>query len=377
MKILIINGGENSNPGGINKTVRETAKNLSALGHHIFLLQDNPNNKPERELTDGYQVIRIKSPGGKYLYGINLKILFNLKKLLSEIEPDIVHVHAYHTLLALEISLLIRNSNFKMPIVFSPHLDVYKSTFAGKYFWNIYDHFGKSLFKHSDHIVSFSKFEANNLMNSYNIDKQNITIIPHGVNFIDYQQKIYNKNTCKLLYSGHLVERKGVNYIIESLNHLINVLNFKNVELTIIGDGPEKSNLKSLSKKYNLDNHVIWKSFLSDERYIKEIKSSDMFLLLSNSEAYGITVAEALALGTPCIVTKNTAIKEFLNETGCFGVDYPPDPEEVANMVLKIYHDQVKVGPFTEKIRTWDKVARDYEKLYSNLLKTDDEYEIR
>lgn len=182
------------------------------------------------------------------------------------------------------------------------------------------------------------------------------------------KKRIIDKSeSCNLLYSGYLIERKGVNYILDSLNSLINELKFSNVKLTIIGEGPEKSKLSKLSKNLNVDNHVIWKSFLSYEDFIKEIKNSNIFLLLSNSEAYGIIVAEALALGTPCIVTKITALKEFLNEPGCFGVDYPPNSNEVANLIMKMYGSDLEVGPFSEKIRTWDKVAEDYEKAYYNL----------
>ncbi len=194
-----------------------------------------------------------------------------------------------------------------------------------------------------------------------------MSIIPLGVNVIS-KKKLKRNKKLHLLYSGYLVERKGVNYILYSLNTLINELNFKNVKLTIIGEGPEKSKLLKLSKNLKVDNHVMWKSFLTREEFIKEIINSNIFLLLSNSEAYGITVAEALALGTPCIVTKITALKEFLNEPGCFGVDYPPDPKEVANLIMKMYGSNLEVGPFSQKIRTWDKVAEDYEKAYTNLI---------
>ena len=98
-------------------------------------------------------------------------------------------------------------------------------------------------------------------------------------------------------------------------------------------------------------------------------KKSDIFLLLSQSENYGIVVPEALTMGTPVIVTKRTALNEFLNEPGCFGVDYPPDPKEVANLILKIYKSDIKVGPFTKKIRTWNEVALDYEQLYLRFIK--------
>ena len=90
-------------------------------------------------------------------------------------------------------------------------------------------------------------------------------------------------------------------------------------------------------------------------------------MLLSKNENYGITVAEALALGTPVIVTKHSALREFLSEPGCFGVDYPPNPREVAELILKIVNSDVKVGPFSRKIRTWEEVVKDYEEIYSTL----------
>ena len=140
------------------------------------------------------------------------------------------------------------------------------------------------------------------------------------------------------------------------------------VVLTIIGDGPEKKRLQRLAEKLGTTDKIEWRSFLRRKEFINMIKKADVFLLLSESEAYGIIVAEALALGTPVIVTKRTALKEFLNEPGCFGVDYPPNPEEVAELILKIVDSDVKVGPFSKKIRTWDEVVEDYERVYLQLM---------
>ena len=94
------------------------------------------------------------------------------------------------------------------------------------------------------------------------------------------------------------------------------------------------------------------------------MKRADLLLLLSNSEAYGIVVAEALALGTPCIVADATALHEFVAEPGCFGVDYPPDPEKVARLITEVFESSVQVGPFSDKIRPWGAVGRAYERLY-------------
>ncbi len=360
---------ETTAPGGINKTVRELAKNLSRRSHELIVLQSNPLNLPEEELIDGFKIIRVKSRFENNLYGLSPELYIYLKNHLKSMNPDLIHIHGYQSLFSIEVVYALKRFKLGIPIVFSPHMDIYPSTFAGKYFWNIYNFFGKTIFKHIDYIVSPSNFEALNIINNYSINKEHISIIPHGINLIESKNKINDKNhSCNLIYSGYLIKRKGVSHILDSLNILINELKFKNVKLTIIGEGPEKSNLAKLSKNLKVDNHIIWKSFLPRTKFIKKIKNSDIFLLLSNSEAYGITVAEALALGIPCIITKITALKEFIHEPGCFGVDYPPDPKEVAKMILKIYKDDVKVGPFSDKIRTWHKVSEEYEKLYLNIL---------
>ena len=140
------------------------------------------------------------------------------------------------------------------------------------------------------------------------------------------------------------------------------------MNLTIVGDGPEKKKIEKLIKNLNLFKYITWKKKLPQSELIKLYKESDIFILLSESEAYGIVVAESLACGTPVIVTRRTALEEFIKEPGCFGVNYPPDPKEVANLILKIVKSDVKVGPFSKKIRTWDKVVEDYEKTYSNVL---------
>ena len=369
MKILMTNYMETTYPGGISKVIKETCEGLSKNGHDVMVLQPNPYNLPPEESYEGFNIIRVK-PVLKEVYGFNVNAYLYIKRILKNFPADVIHIHGYQTLFSLLVSKAIKSYDKDIPLIFSPHTDIYRTTLAGKYFWPIYNYFGKSNFSDSDYIISPSHFEAQFIAKNYQIDEDNISIIPHGVNLIDPKKIVQKNGKCNLLYSGHLVERKGVHHILNSLNSLVNELNFQKARLTIVGDGPEKSKLIKQCKDLKLDDYVIWKSFLTYEELINEIKNSDMFLLLSNSEAYGIIVAEVLALGTPCIVTKATALEEFLNEPGCFGVDYPPDPESVANLIIELYQNKIDVGPFSEKIRTWDKVALDYENLYLNIIKS-------
>jgi len=167
------------------------------------------------------------------------------------------------------------------------------------------------------------------------------------------------------------LKRKNVQSIVESLDVLVHGVGVHGASLTIVGVGPERASISRSIRERGLEAHVTMKPFLTSQGLAHEMKHADLFLLLSNSEAYGIVVAEALALGTPCIVADATALHEFVAEPGCFGVDYPPDPEKVARLITEVFESTAQVGPFSGKIRTWEAVGRAYERLYCRCVEGD------
>ncbi len=364
----MINYLETTSPGGISKTVMELAQNISKK-NEVTVLQPNPSKLSPEESINGFKIIRVSSSidNTKYLYGLNFEIYRYLKKHFMELNPDVVHVHGYHHLMPIESIHTIKNINPHVPVIFSPHLDIVRGRFVGKYLWNIYNIFARTVFTKSAGIISCSKFESENI-SEIGVDQAKITIIPHGVDLIEPKNDKNPGETIKLLYTGHLIPRKGIDHILEGLNCLIMDKDVKNVALTVVGDGPEKQKLIKMAENMGIQDYVEWKSFLSNEELIKTVKSADIYMLLSRSEAYGIAVAEALALGTPCIVTNRTALKEFSNENGCYTVEYPPDPEEVAETIIKVYNSNNGVGPLSSKIRTWGQVAEDYEVIYRSVI---------
>jgi len=385
MKVLLINYMETTHPGGINMVVREIAKNISTMGHECVVLQPNPANLPDEEVYEGFKIIRVSSLLDKYFYGLSLGIYQFLKNNLKNINPDVIHVNGYHTLQSIEVIHTIKRLNPSIPLIFSPYHDIAPGTVAGKYFMGIHNYFGKRAIELCDYITSVSQFEAKSTIDILNVDPNKLRVIPTGVNVLDHlesqdidlsknivgvdkSKEINGDKKINLLYTGYLITRKGVDFLLESLNALIHDFGVKNVILTVVGEGPEKKNLLELSKELKLDEYIVWKPFLSRDKLLKKIKDSDIFLLLSRSEAYGITVAEALVLGTPCIITESAALKEFSNEPGCFIVDYPPKPHEVAGTILDVYKKDVTIGPFTKKIQPWNKISKDYEELYEGVL---------
>jgi len=369
MNILITNGSEVTSPGGVHKTILELARNFSLMGYKVTVLQANPQNLPKEEIFEGFKIIRIGTKFGDLMYGVNPEMYLYLKDHFKELKPDVIHVHGYHTLFFPEIIYLIKKFHPEGTIIFSPHFGISShDTFVGKYLWKPYNELiGNKIMKYPTKIIAASNFEATNINHVLGVPKNKIIVIPHGVDIIDLKKISRNCNKLNLLYAGYLLELKGVQYIIEALDELIHK-NGTDVLLTIVGKGPYEDKLKKLAKELDVDDFIDWKEFMHKEELIDEYKKADIFLLTSKSENYGIVVPEALALGTPVIVTKIPALEEFLNEPGCFGVDYPPDPVKLSELIQEINSKDIEVGPFSSKIRTWDKVTEDYEKIYYKML---------
>jgi len=380
MRILLVNYMETTAPGGINKAVRELAKNLSKSIHEVTVLQSNPLDLPEEEMYEGFKIIRISSKFEKHLYGLSYEMYKYLKKHFKELNPDIVHVHGYHTLFSPEIIYSIKKISPETPVVFSPHFDIFShDKFAGKYLWDPYNKiFGKKFSQYPAITFVASNFEGNNVNKLLEVPKEKIRVIAHGVDYNDVIAREYvdvidrekKKTRVNLLFVGYLLELKGVQYIIEAVAELVKRYNVE-VCLRIVGEGPYEKELRKLAKNLKVDPFIKWEGFVQpsqNEKLMEYYTNSDIFLLLSESENYGIVVSEALSMGTPVIVTKRTALTEFLDEPGCFGVDYPPKPEKVAKLIMDINENDVNIGPFSAKIRNWNEVDTEYLKVYNEVL---------
>jgi glycosyltransferase involved in cell wall biosynthesis len=364
MKLLFVNYMETTAAGGINTVVREVGGALAHRGHEVTVLQPNLHRRPPEELCQGFRIRRVPAPLSGLLYGFDVRLWGDMAALYRTITPEVVHVHGFHSLFSAEAVYLLRRIDADVPLVFSFHLDVYRERFLARRLWNAYKLVGKKMVDALTHVIAFSQFEADTIAREFHVPHERMSVIPHGVPVIDTRKTRAPGAGPRLLYAGHLLKRKNVQSIVESLDVLVHEQSVHGASLTIVGVGPERARISRSIRERGLEAYVTMKPFLTSEGLAHEMKRADLFLLLSNSEAYGIVVAEALALGTPCIVADATALHEFVAEPGCFGVDYPPDPEKVARLITEVFESTAQVGPFSGKIRTWGEVVRAYERLY-------------
>lgn len=175
-----------------------------------------------------------------------------------------------------------------------------------------------------------------------------IAIIPNGINLLDYPDfnKINNTKR-KLLFLSRIHEKKGIELLINSWNELDSSYT-KNWRIEIIGSGKDDyiQKLRDLINKYQLDSSIeISKSVYGIEK-LKKYQSSDLFVLPSYSENFGIVIAEALACKLPVITTKGVPWSE-LNLLGCgewIDIGLEPLKESLKRMLLKSNDELLKMG---------------------------------
>ncbi|APH68978.1 N-acetyl-alpha-D-glucosaminyl L-malate synthase BshA [Bacillus spizizenii] len=200
-------------------------------------------------------------------------------------------------------------------------------------------------------------------------------------NFID--ERVYLKKNTAAIKEKHgiLPDEKVVIHVsnfrkVKRVQDVIRV--FRNIagktkaKLLLVGDGPEKSTACELVRKYGLENQVL---MLGNQDRVEELYSiSDIKLLLSEKESFGLVLLEAMACGVPCIGTNIGGIPEVIkNNVSGFLVDVG-DVAAATDRAMSILEDEQLSKRFTEAAMEMlknefssQKIVSQYEQIYADL----------
>ncbi|AKE23987.1 MULTISPECIES: N-acetyl-alpha-D-glucosaminyl L-malate synthase BshA [Bacillus] len=200
-------------------------------------------------------------------------------------------------------------------------------------------------------------------------------------NFID--ERVYLKKNTAAIKEKHgiLPDEKVVIHVsnfrkVKRVQDVISV--FRNIagktkaKLLLVGDGPEKSTACELIRKYGLEDQVL---MLGNQDRVEELYSiSDLKLLLSEKESFGLVLLEAMACGVPCIGTNIGGIPEVIkNNVSGFLVDVG-DVTAATARAMSILEDEQLSNRFTkaaiemlENEFSSKKIVSQYEQIYADL----------
>lgn len=294
--------------------------------------------------------------------------IIDIVRLIRKEKPDIVHTHLsysfYYTALA---ELLLFKSKIKL--VYTEHNTSNKR--RENLLFKPIESFIYSLYAK---IICISNDTEAMLRQWLDFKKNKLVRIYNGINVhkfknasaIDLRKEHNLKADSKLLICvGSLSEQKNQELLIRALSRLES-----NYYILFIGRGVLKDHLVNLTKQLAVENRVFFLGLKPNvEVYYK---SCDLFVLPSKWEGFGLVAAEAMAAGTPVLVSSVPGLSQLVGDAG-----FQFESENLEDLKTKIEYIfsnpdivQTKVELAKERVKIFsiEKMAQNYLNEYNNLL---------
>lgn len=199
----------------------------------------------------------------------------------------------------------------------------------------------KQLYPYTDHTVAISEFTRQETLRVYpRLDPSKLTRIYCGIShdvFFDPQLP----REPRVVIMGTLTKFKNADWVIRALSLLKKEPQFQQVTLVIKGKGEEKANLLQLTEELGLQQSVtIIDEFYTNEQLRNLLGSSRVVVHAAYNEAFGLAPVEAMACGTPAVVTGSGGTGETVVD-GVSGLYFQPgDITDLARQLKRLLSDE-------------------------------------
>jgi glycogen(starch) synthase len=250
--------------------------------------------------------------------------------IISQKTPhDIIHAHDWMTALA---GIEARKYSGK-PFVYHVHaLETDRSGINVNK--EIYD-LEKYALHSADRIIAVSHFTKNNIIEFYGIDPNKISVVHNAVSRtkVSKQADLIRKKPDEkiVLFLGRVTFQKGPDYFLEAAAKVLKKT--KKVRFVIAGYGDMVNKLVERAAELRIGRNVHFTGFLKREEVEQVFSASDVYVMSSVSEPFGISCLEAVLFDVPVIISKQSGVAEVLSHS--LKVDFW-DTNELANMIFAL-----------------------------------------
>ena len=256
----------------------------------------------------------------------------------------------------------------------------------------------KEIGKKAENIVVMSKLAVDFLIHSYNLPKQKIKLIEHGVPDFDFiQRKIYKKklnleNKKSLLTFGLLSRDKGIETVIQTLPRVVEkhpeivyIIMGKTHPNVVRSSGEEYRNyLKVLVERNDLRKYVyFYDKYVTNEELFGYLSAIDIYITpyLNEAQITSGTLSYAIGAGAAVVSTPYWHAKELLSD-GRGKIFNFKDSDTLADLLIKLFDNPEELSRIRKKAyqygrkTIWPEIGARYLKLVANVLKTVPEVKI-
>jgi glycosyltransferase involved in cell wall biosynthesis len=229
-------------------------------------------------------------------------------------------------------------------------------------------------------IITANSTHTANLVSA--VSQRTAEIIPWGATVkVDPSAKKEPQPIPLLLFSGRLIERKGVNFLLRAMPA---ILAKRQVRLVVTGDGHYRREWEDLARELGLNGAVTFAGFVSNEELGSLFRSCSIYVhpaiydSRGDTEGLGVVLVEALSNRKPVVASKVGGIVDVIKhgETGLLVPE--KDPEAIAKAVLRLldnpdYAQQLgeQGCAYATDYFNWDRIIDRYEDIYRKCVRSD------
>ena len=266
--------------------------------------------------TKGGNTTTFKHLGGKYTfsgkYGMNLmeevmRYAYVASKIASEQDFDVIHAHDWLTYLAGIVAKRISGK----PLVVHVHATEFDR--SGENVNRMVYDLERTGMEQADAVIAVSNLTRNIVINRYGIDKSRVFTVHNAVDFSD-KEEIKTVKTVKekvITFLGRITFQKGPEYFIEAANKVLKA--YPNVRFVMAGSGDMMNKMVKRVAKLKIGAKFTFTGFLTGDDVTKMYAQSDVYVMPSVSEPFGISPLEAMRMGVPVIISKQSGVSEVLD----------------------------------------------------------------
>lgn len=335
--------------GGSGVVATELGKALAEKGHHVhFITYSQPVRLDYFSENLIYHEVPVASyPLFEYQpYELNLSS--KLVDVVKHEKLDLLHVHYAipHASAAYMAKQILASQGINIPFITTLHgTDI---TLVGKD--ESYEPVITFSINQSDGVTAVSESLKRDTYKYFNVERE-IKVIPNFIDFEAYRtqhhpclKKTHSPNGEKILI--HISNFRQVKRVGDVLRIFDKVRKEIPSKLILVGDGPERGNIEKLCRELNTCDDIRSLGKLTAPEHVLSI--SDLFILPSETESFGLAALEAMASGVPVISTNTGGLPE-VNVNGFSGyLSNVGDVDEMAANAIKILNDEQTLNQFKE-----------------------------